>query len=1027
MSASLDTFPFYDTDDFEFNRLFNDEPVMPHCNFQNDLFSMSKNDYFKSLECSYFSCDEFNDKFDKNKKNIELGLFHVNIRSLNSKVRELCSFLQLLHISFDVIVLSEVWSYNIDFYCNILDGYDLYTDIPTKSSIGGVGVFVKKGLHCNVRDDLKLSSSTVLNIENLWLEIVKNNKTYIIGAIYRHPNNYINDFSSHLESNLLKLSKKKISCFIVGDINIDLIKYDSSRDISAYLSNLLLHNFLPSILLPTRITLKSATLIDHIYYYEGNNRKKEVEIFSGNIFSDLSDHLPNFVILRNVKSKPDLHNRPFVRLYSKENNKHFQNCLKAIDWNLVLFNIDEVDTSFDKFCSLVNNAFESSYPLTRVSRRALKDKKWMSSGLKKSCKTKNKLYKRWLVTKNVEDHLYYINYKRIYNRLIRNAQVSYYKLQFDSKVNNIKQLWINLNKICSTKKSSQGNVIKKVLVDGVEIHSPVDICNAFNEYFCNVGVNLVKNLPPASKSFTDYLKSSLSESIYVEPITELEIFNLINSLSNKKSCGHDGINTILIKDNVKHFCKPLTYLFNLSLSSGSFPSNFKVAKVIPLFKKGDHLLTSNYRPISLLCTFSKILEKLVYKRMFNFFNKHNILYKHQFGFRKNYSPSMALLEVIDECYKNIDINNKVVGIYFDVQKAFDSVDHSILLTKLYNYGIRGVLHSWITSYLHNRQQYTIINNISSKIDNIACGVPQGSVLGPLLFLVYINDIQNAISGGQPKLFADDTNLFLFDPDVKTLENKANFCLKQMEDWFSANRLTLNAEKTCYTIFGFKGKKDINLNLFINNRKIIKVASCKYLGVTIDESLKWDVHVNNICSKLIKFTGILYKIRNILPKACLFKLYYAFLHPHLLYGVEVYANASKSTLDKLSKLNNRLLRIILNKNIETPVMNMYRELNTLPVYLLHEMYLLVFIFKCQYHEYLVPSLFLNYFKKSSNIHSYNTRHNSDFHLFSVNASIGQRCTIFRGSKMWNNLPTSLKKYASVNEFKNKIKLYLFDRC
>ena len=1037
MSNFLFELPFANTNEFDFEELFKNDnskdlfsQMFEDNGLKNWLFEISRNDLFKNMDSSYFSSHKFNEKFSKNKQNIELSVFHINIRSLNSKLREFCTFMNIMEVDFDVIFLSEIWTYNLDFYKNILDGYTLYTDLPTLSSIGGIGVFIKTSLGFKLRNDLHLSSPKQ-KVENLWFEISKNDSKYIVGGIYRHPNQSIVDFSALLESNLMKISKQNRPCVIAGDINIDLSKADSDKNISNYLDNLLVHNCLPVVLLPTRITSKSATVIDHIYYYEGKKVKNDIELYSGNILSDLSDHFPNFIILRRPRNIIDLKNRPMIRLFTEKNKIKFQDKLKIINWHEKFCDSgDDVNDGFNTFLSVTKDIFDESFPLQRKSRRACKDKLWITTGLKKSSQTKFNLYKKWLSTRNPVDEENYKSYKRIYSKTLRKAEITYFNNKFDNTANSIKQLWSNLNRVCSAnRKNTKNNVlIEKINIDGLDIFAPADISNAFNKYFCNVGSNLVDKLPMSSKCFTDYLFHPVQNTIFVESVTTFEVCTLLENINCNKSSGIDSISPQVLKDNRHYFSEPLAYLFNLSLSNGIVPDRFKIAKVVPLFKKGDQTVLSNYRPISLLNIYSKLLEKLVHKRLYNFLEANKSLYNYQFGFRKNHSTALALLEVMDECYENIDKNLNVVGIYFDLQKAFDTVNHEILLNKLYNYGIRGVMFNWIKNYLTNRKQFTIVNNVISEIESIDCGVPQGSVLGPLLFLVYINDISNAVKDSKLKLFADDTNMFIYGPDLHEVEIKANANLKCMETWFIANKLSLNIDKTSYSLFSScKNKnKSHSLNLLINNQCITKVSSCKYLGIEIDECLKWDIHIDFVYKKLLKFTSIFYKVRKLLPPACLSKLYFAFVHSHIGYGIEIYANTCKSTIDKLCKLNNKLLRILLQKKMDTPVIDLYREQKTLPIPLLHEFNVLTLIFKCFHHRHLVPEVFQNYFIVNNTLHSHNTRNNSDIYTKAFNSNFGKRCLLYHGSKLWNDLPFELKQFSSINTFKQKLKNYLFEK-
>jgi len=516
------------------------------------------------------------------------------------------------------------------------------------------------------------------------------------------------------------------------------------------------------------------------------------------------------------------------------------------------------------------------------------------------------------------------------------------------------------------------------------------------------------------------------KSFFCEPITEIELSNLIYSLDVKKSSGHDNISPQIVKDNCTILAKPLLYLFNLSFEQGIVPDELKIAKVIPLFKKGDITSPANYRPISLLSIFNKLLEKLVYRRVHAFLVKNNVLYDYQFGFRKHHSTSLALMDVINGCKSNIAQQNKSIGIFFDLQKAFDTVNYNILLDKLSHCGIRGVMYKWFKDYLSNRRQFTFANHTCSKLGNIVHGVPQGSVLGPLLFLLYINDLSNVVPHNQLKMFADDINLFLYAPDLHTLEKQSNVCRANMNLWFLANRLSININKTCYTVY--TGKRhvstDYELSLYIGNQKISNSSSCKYLGVFLDENLNWKMHIDHICSKLLKFTGIFYKIRDIVPDECLKRLYFAFILPHLLFGIEVYGSATAGALDRLCKLNNRILRILLKRRRDSHVRDLYVSYHTFPVNLLYKMQVLIFVHKCLYHKNEMSVIFHNLFSYNSNIHSHHTRKRSDLHLFHA-SSTGNTSFTTVGVQHWNMLPSELKQYSSISLFKKRIVNYLLD--
>ena len=299
----LSEMPFYNICNYELveHLLFESDSVKAeicqNTDFYNIISSVSNNEILKQMKFSYCTDTEFNKQISELGTKVELSVFHANIRSLNKNHRGLCHFLQLLQVDFDVIILSEVWTYNLEFYRNIFKNYTFYYTVPEGTAVGGIGMFVKNTFTCNEIIDLQLPSTPDNRVETLWLEISCSNLKYIVAGIYRHPNNKITDFSTKLENVLLKLSASRTPCIIAGDINIDISKYSNHTETTAYVSNLLVNNFMLAIIMPTRITSKSATLVDHIYYCEGNNCKKDLYLVSGNLWCDLTDHLPNYFIL----------------------------------------------------------------------------------------------------------------------------------------------------------------------------------------------------------------------------------------------------------------------------------------------------------------------------------------------------------------------------------------------------------------------------------------------------------------------------------------------------------------------------------------------------------------------------------------------------------------------------------------------------------------------------------------------------------------------------------------------------------
>ena len=387
--------------------------------------------------------------------------------------------------------------------------------------------------------------------------------------------------------------------------------------------------------------------------------------------------------------------------------------------------------------------------------------------------------------------------------------------------------------------------------------------------------------------------------------------------------------------NVAHIVsRPLADIFNLSLSTGSVPEQLKIAKVIPIYKKENAEIFSNYRPVSVLPCFSKILERLVFNRCMDYIDKKNLLNEKQFGFRPNHSTYMAIIEVVDKIANAVERNETTVGIFLDLSKAFDTINHDILLYKLEHYGFGGVALDWFKSYLSNRKQFVRYQMHDSNHKIINCGVPQGSILGPLLFILYINDIVNTTSLLELILFADDTTLLFSHQDIASQNDIINNERQEICNWFQANKLSVNASKTNYMVlgthhstrkfidinrdidiltdsesFGSRDVEKVKLNVKLDGVSLNRVSSTKFLGVIIDENLTWKNHIDAISKTISRNIGMLTKLKHFVPENILYSLYCTLILPYINYGVLIWGNTCKTYLEKIFKLQKWAIRTI----------------------------------------------------------------------------------------------------------------------
>ena len=735
------------------------------------------------------------------------------------------------------------------------------------------------------------------------------------------------------------------------------------------------------------------------------------------------------IIVTSNEKRIDYNDRPFIRIYSAKNIESYQNALMQIDWSQI-YDSNNINESVSFLTDSINTLSNLAFPLVRCSRRNYRDKYWVNEDLKQKIRLKNNLFFNAKQSGTVENKMLYKTYKMELDKEIVVRRNEYYKNLLDSRTNSVKNIWKTLNHICSFKKTNSNSKISNIATPSGVTYDKLEIAEHFNDFFANIGTKLASKFDAAQSNYKDYLSGSCQQSLFLAPTSYSEVFNALHALRKTSSMGSDGITSKVLQLTAHFISQPLAHIINQSFSSGIFPTGFKTAKVVPIFKTGKSDDAQNYRPISILNNLSKIFEKLMSNRMVDFLNKNRILYENQFGFRKGHSTVDAIFSSLNMIRAEKGNKNYALGIFMDLSKAFDTVDHRILLYKLEKYGIRGTPHRWLESYLIDRQQYTIIDDAVSSTKPITVGVPQGSILGPLLFLIYINDIHNACNDVIFKLFADDSNVFVNESNLKDLYNSANDASFKINNWFKSNKLTINCNKSAYILF-FPSKEDDefivknNLTLYIDNISIIRVNCVKFLGVLIDEHMNFKQHVESIVKSITSVNGLLYRRRDFIPLSCRKELFFSMVHSRVHYCIEVYGNATWNIIQPLHIACNRVLRTLQGLSRYSNVKDMYIAYDVLPVHLLHKFCIAKLIYKCLNCSIVMPAVINAMFNLNHAPHRYPTKLSKTNYLYKKSGSAFYKSYVNNACTDWNLIPLTIRNAGSLNSFLKQYKSFLFD--
>ena len=971
-----------------------------------------------NCDCKYYDTNTFNEGVINQG---DFSVFHLNTRSLGKKASGVVDYCSAIDHDFDVYAFTETW-FNSEDDSNLidLDNYSNIDCIRYGRTGGGTSLFIHPKHNFIRRPDLKINAT---DCDSLFIEIPGND--IIVGTIYKPDYVDFDQFISQLESVLSTVTKEKKRCYIAGDFNLDLLKYDRSAPVSSFVNLMYSHYFFPCIDKPTRVVPgpkgTSISLIDNIFTNDVNHK-----LISGNLVTDLSDHFPNFISVKGSRYKnyikPSYKN---VRQLNDNNIKGFKNSISLVDWDFITHDNDP-DNSYTHFINKITELLDFHCPIktTKISKRKTPRKPWVTLGILKSIKSKDKLYKKYITKPTIDNKIKYTKFRNILNNLLRASKRSHITSEIESNKFNMKDTWRTLNTLLGRNKRTKIPDFFKDKDDN-KITDSNDIANNFNNFFTNIGSKLADKISDPDDDYSSPLKSvNQKNSMFLKPTTPEEILDITNKLKQSNSCGFDNISSRLLKAIIDDIAPILSHIFNRSLATGKVPSQLKIAKVTPIFKSGDNKTFSNYRPISILPSISKILEKIMYVRLHDFITLNNILSPHQYGFRAKRSTYMAINDLY--CKITNDLDNKLhsLGIFLDLSKAFDTLNHEILLHKLNTYGIRGHANAWIESYLSDRKQHVVFNQKTSFVGNIVCGVPQGSILGPLLFLIYINDLPLSSPTSHFIIFADDTNILFSHKDPDQLETLINKELNNISNWFKLNKLSLNIDKTNFMTFKNKHSKtpDLNFKIVIDNINIEKVKITKFLGILIDNNLSWKAHTSHISKIVSKYNGIIRKIRTYLTQDSLHTLYNTLVLPYLSYCTIVWGDRNNTNLESLFILQKKIIRTCTNSLWLEHTTPLFISLKKLKIRDIYTNQLAIHMFK--YNNKLLPhDLPATLFTNQYDVHNYPTRHASDLHIALTHSKLAENTFRTQGPLIWNHMNINLKNCKSLAIFKKRLNNYI----
>lgn len=957
-------------------------------------------------ECLYYDIEQINN-ISSHCNSLVSTLF-LNIRSIPKNFEEFDNDFNISLMKYDMLLFAETRLMDDlnDLYR--IQGYNLYSN-PRNTAGGGVAMYIRENFIVSLIEDFLISNEI---LESIFVQFSLNSNRYIVGCVYRPPSGNIGDFlimySDLLSKIKLMFSSYKI--YIYGDFNINIFNFNNDKFVLDYIALMFSNNYSPLILRPTRVCNTSATLIDHIWTNDGN-----VPV-SGIILSDISDHFTLLcnIVVNDSSDRNDVYVEYSSRLKYDRVKDSIMCDINNYDWVSLCSNVDieqcytifndAIRAIYDKHCAII---------VKRVKRLDVM-KPYISNEIKCMLREKHRLQKLF----HRRPISYGEKFRAFRNKLndkIRKARSNYYKDKLTNIEGDCRGTWGVLNSLMG--RGNRPSQCSEFEENGSHVSSPNAIANGFNNYFSGIGASLLDGFESENDDFINYLPPETECLLRFNAVSSEDTRSVIFSIKNSAP-GYDDIPILLFKDNINRLLTIITHICNLSICHGIFPQKLKIAKITCVYKSGDKKLFSNYRPISVLPAFSKIIEKIVANKLYDHLESNRLLTDMQFGFRRVLSTVDAVQHLTDTLYDCFDEGDVAVGAFIDLTKAFDTLDRNKLLIKLERYGVKGRELNWFKSYFNDRHQYVRYGNVESQLKPINVGTPQGSIVGPLTFIIFINDIVRCSNMVKFVLFADDTSVVCKAKTAREAVMTMNNELCNVNKWFHANCLTINEHKSSFIIFHrWKNKINDNIpNLTINGGNIERVQYTKFLGVILDSNVTWAHHVTNLTRKLSKFIPILYKIRCNLDSKALKLVYNALIYPNLMYCNALWGSCSTIHLNSLIIFQKKIIRVISCKPDRFHTSPLFVELYLLNLSQINHFSCINRTFKSLQMGSTWTTLYASpYVTRSSNAPTLT--------LPAIMTAHSRQSVRWRGIKFFNELPELLRNIKNFDTFKKNVKLFL----